>query len=98
MIDSDKFVQELNNNKISHLVVVPCSFAKGLINACINNSDRIDYLPCASEAVACSVASGLVMSGKRPLVIIQSSGLTNMGSCLTSLTNPYDIFFPIICS
>ena len=98
MLDSNKFIKELFKNDISHLIVVPCSFAKGLINACINNSKLIQYIPCASEAIACSIASGLVLSGKKPLVIIQSSGLTNMGSCLTSLTNPYDIFFPIISS
>ena len=98
MIDSDFFIKELFKKKISHLIVVPCSFAKGLINSCINNSKLINYLPCASEAIACSVAVGLVMSGKKPLLIIQSSGLTNMGSCLTSLANPYNIFFPIICS
>ena len=98
MINSNKFIKELFNNHISHLLVVPCSFSKGLINACINNSDLIEYIPCASEAIACSIASGLVMSGKKPIVIVQSSGLTNMGSCLTSLLNPYNIFFPIICS
>ena len=98
MINSNNFIKELFKSGISHLLVVPCSFSKGLINACINNSELIEYIPCASEAIACSIASGLVMSGKKPIVIIQSSGLTNMGSCLTSLSNPYNIFFPIICS
>ena len=98
MIDTNNFIKELFKSGISHLLVVPCTFSKGLINACINNSDLIEYIPCASEAIACSIASGLVMSGKKPIVIIQSSGLTNMGSCLTSLLNPYNIFFPIICS
>ena len=98
MIDTNNFIKELYKSGISHLLVVPCSFSKGLINACINNSDLIEYIPCASEAIASSIASGLVMSGKKPVVIIQSSGLTNMGSCLTSLSNPYNIFFPIICS
>ena len=98
MINSNKFIKELFKIGISHLLVVPCSFSKGLINACINNSELIEYIPCASEAIACSIASGLVMSGEKPIVIIQSSGLTNMGSCLTSLSNPYNIFFPIICS
>ena len=97
-MNPDKFITGLANIGISHLVVVPCSFAKDLINSCINNSKIIKYIPCASEAIACSVASGLTMSGKKPLVILQSSGLTNMGSCLTSLTKPYDIYFPIISS
>jgi phosphonopyruvate decarboxylase len=98
MLDTNKFINQLISNGYSHLCVVPCSFVTSLINAAINLSDEIEYVPCASEAVACSVAAGLKMSGKRPIVIAQSSGLTNMGSCITSLLKPYEIKFPIIVS
>jgi len=97
MLDTKKFVNGLVDRGYSHLCVVPCSFAKNIINEAINNPD-IEYLPCASEAVAASVAAGLKMSGKKPIVIVQSSGVTNMGSNITSLLIPYDITFPIITS
>ncbi len=96
-LNTDKFVENLILQGYSHLCTVPCSFAKNLINSVINNKN-IEYLPCASEAVACSIAAGLKMSGKKPIVVVQSSGLTNMGSCMTSLLNPYDITFPILTS
>ena len=96
-IDTKLFVSKLIEEGYTHLCVVPCSFAKNVINEVINN-DNIQYIPCASEAVACSVAAGLKMSGEKPIVIIQSSGLTNMGSCITSLLKPYDITFPILTS
>jgi phosphonopyruvate decarboxylase len=96
-LDTSNFLNELVINDYTHICAVPCSFAKNLINATIND-DRIEYLPCASEAVACSVAAGLKMSGKNPIVIIQSSGLTNMGSCITSLLKPYEVTFPILTS
>ena len=98
MLDTIKFTKLLIEEGFTHLIVVPCSFAKNLINASINNSDKIPYVPCASEAVGCSVAAGLSMMGQRPIVIVQSSGLTNMGSCITSLLMPYDLKFPIITS
>jgi len=98
VINTEEFVDKLVASGFTHLCVVPCSFAKSLINASINKSDQLEYVPCASEAVACSVAAGLKMSGKRPIVIVQSSGLTNMGSCITSLLKPYDVKFPIIVS
>ena len=98
MLDTNKFITQLISNGYSHLCVVPCSFVKSLINAAINLSDEIEYVPCASEAVACSVGAGLKMSGKNPIVIAQSSGLTNMGSCITSLLKPYEINLPIIVS
>jgi len=96
-LDTNLFLDNLIKEGYSHLCVVPCSFAKSIINAVINN-DKIEYIPCASEAVACSVAAGLKMSGKSPIVIVQSSGLTNMGSCITSLLKPYGVTFPIISS
>jgi len=96
-LDTVKFVEGLIDNKYTHLCVVPCSFAKNIINEAINN-DRIEYLPAASEAVACSIAAGIKMAGKNPIVIVQSSGLTNMASCITSLLKPYGITFPILTS
>jgi|TARA_Y100000994_G_scaffold77522_1_gene64000 sulfopyruvate decarboxylase TPP-binding subunit len=98
MLDTNKFVDSLASAGYSHLCVVPCSFAKHLINSSINSNEKLEYLPCASEAVACSVAAGLKISGMRPIVIVQSSGLTNMGSCITSMLIPYNISFPIIVS
>ena len=97
MLDTKLFVNKLIENGYSHLCVVPCSFAKNLINEAINN-EKIEYIPCASEAVACSIAGGLKVAGQKPIVIMQSSGLTNAGSCITSLLNPYNITFPIITS
>ena len=96
-LDTNLFLNTLIKEGYSHLCVVPCSFAKNIINAVINN-DNIEYIPCASEAVACSIAAGLKMSAKKPIVIVQSSGLTNMGSCVTSLLKPYGVTFPIITS
>ena len=98
MLDTNTFFEKLVERKYTHLCVVPCSFAKDIINAAVNNHKLIEYIPCASEAVACSVAAGLKMSGRSPIVIVQSSGLANMASCITSLLIPYEIYFPIITS
>lgn len=97
MLDTVKFTKLLIEEGFTHLVVVPCSFAKNVINESINNHN-IEYLPAASEAIACSIAAGLKMAGKKPIVIVQSSGLTNMASCITSLLKPYGITFPILTS
>jgi sulfopyruvate decarboxylase TPP-binding subunit len=96
-LNTVNFVNKLIKSGYTHLCVVPCSFAKNVINEAINN-DNIEYLPAASEAVACSIAAGLRMAGKKPIVIVQSSGLANMASCITSLLKPYGITFPILTS
>ena len=97
MLDTKQFIEGLIKNGYTHLCVVPCSFAKNLINEAINN-ENIEYIPSASEAVAASIAAGLKMAGKSPIVIVQSSGVTNMGSNITSLLKPYGVTFPIITS
>jgi sulfopyruvate decarboxylase TPP-binding subunit len=97
VINTVDFINSLIKNHYTHLCVVPCSFTKNVINEAINN-DNIEYLPAASEAIACSIAAGLKMAGKKPIVIVQSSGLTNMASCITSLLKPYGITFPILVS
>jgi phosphonopyruvate decarboxylase len=96
-LDTVNFVNKLIDNGYTHLCVVPCSFAKNVINEVINNP-KIQYIPSASEAVAVSIAAGLKMSGAKPIVIVQSSGLTNMGSNITSLLKPYGVTFPILTS
>ena len=96
-LNTETFIQALIAKGYTHLCVVPCSFAQYVINEAINNP-YIEYVPSASEAVACSIAAGLKMSGAKPIVIVQSSGVTNMGSCITSLLRPYAITFPILTS
>lgn len=96
-LDTKEFINRLVKENYTHLCVVPCSFAQYVINEAINNPN-IEYLPSASEAVACSIAAGLKMSGAKPIVIVQSSGVTNMGSCITSLLKPYGVTFPILSS
>lgn len=97
MLNTTEFIDKLVENDYTHLCVVPCSFSKNVINEAINN-DNIEYIPGASEAIACSIAAGLKMSGKKPIVIVQSSGVTNMGSCITSFLKPYGVTFPILSS
>tara|TARA_Y100001968_G_scaffold326643_1_gene370150 strand:+ start:729 stop:1829 length:1101 start_codon:yes stop_codon:yes gene_type:complete len=97
MINTIQFVSQLSERGFTHICAVPCSFGKDFINAVIN-STTIQYIPCASEAIAASTAVGLRIAGAFPIVFIQSSGACNLGSCLTSLSNPYSVFFPIICS
>ena len=96
-LETSNFVNNLIKHGYTHLCVVPCSFSKNLINEVINNS-KIEYIASASEAVAVSIATGLKMSAARPIVVVQSSGLTNMGSNITSLLKPYGVTFPILTS
>lgn len=67
---------------------VPCSFLKSLINYAIN---ECDYVAAANEGDAVAIASGAYLGGKKSVVLMQNSGLTNAVSPLTSLNYPFRI-------
>ena len=61
---------------------VPCSFLNSLINYAIN---ECDYVMSANEGDAVATCSGAYLAGKKSVVLMQNSGLTNAISPLTSL-------------
>ncbi len=63
---------------------VPCSFLKYLINHAINHQT---YIKATNEGEAVAVSTGAFMAGRKAVVLLQNSGLTNALSPLTSLNN-----------
>ncbi len=67
---------------------VPCSFLKDLINYAIN---EVSYVMSANEGDAVATCAGAFMAGKKSVVLMQNSGLTNATSPLTSLNYSFKI-------
>lgn len=64
---------------------VPCSDIK-----------LVSELPCTREDEAVGIAVGAWLSGKKPLVFMQNSGLGNCVDIITSLLNPYRIHIDML--
>jgi sulfopyruvate decarboxylase subunit alpha len=64
---------------------VPDSTFKLLLQEIESNSE-IDYVPAVSENVAIGLAVGAYLGGRRPLVVMQNSGLALAANPLASLT------------
>jgi len=88
MVDTNEFGSDLKRLGFDFCSGVPCSFLKSLINYAIN---ECEYIAAANEGDAIAVASGAYLGGKKPVVLMQNSGLTNAVSPLTSLTYPFQI-------
>lgn len=88
MTDTERFGEELRKSGFSFFTGVPCSFLKNLINYAINDCE---YVGAANEGNAVAIASGAYLGGKRPVVLMQNSGLTNASSPLVSLNYPFRI-------
>lgn len=88
MLETKTFGNHLKALGFDFYTGVPCSFLKDLINYSIN---ECKYIAATNEGDAVAIAAGAYLGGRKPIVLMQNSGLTNAVSPLTSLTYPFQI-------
>ena len=76
---------------------VPCSTLGGII-ACLQTDPEIPYIPAIKEEEALGIATGAYLAGRKPLVLMQNSGLGNSLGTLASLNLIYKIPLLLIVS
>lgn len=79
MIESDEFVESLQDIGFDFFTGVPDSILGGIIATLM---ERRLYTPAVREDEAVAMAAGAYMAGKTPAVLMQNSGL---GTCLNAL-------------
>jgi len=88
MIVASQFVQLLLDEGFDFFTGVPCSLVKGVIA----ELERLgSYIPETREDAAVGLATGAYLAGKKPVVIMQNSGLGVCLNALASLNLPYRI-------
>jgi sulfopyruvate decarboxylase subunit beta len=85
----------LKEHSITNIASVPCDKAKDL---CFLLPGHFDHTGLTREEDGIGVCAGLALTGKRPAMVIQSSGLGNSLNAIMSLTKTYDLPLPIIAS
>lgn len=90
MISTEIFGAELKKNGFEFFCGVPCSFLEPLINFAIN---ECVYVTTTSEGEAVAIAAGVSIGGKKSVVLMQNSGLSNAASPLISLIYPFQVPF-----
>ena len=83
-LKASSIVRELEAEGVTHVITLPDSETSGMYNA-IAASPRIRLIPVCREGEAIPIAAGLWSAGKRPVVIIQNSGLFESGDALRGL-------------
>lgn len=86
MIDSDDFVQALQDIGFDFFTGVPDSILGGIIATLM---ERRLYTPAVREDEAVAMAAGAYMAGKVPCVLMQNSGLGTSLNALVSLNLLY---------
>jgi len=85
-----KILDELKSKGFGPFVEVPCSSLAGLIDA-VQKDPSLDLINPANEGIAIGIASGAYLAGKKPVLMIQNSGLLNTLNAMTSLNQIYEI-------
>lgn len=88
LINTEIFGHELKKLGFAFYCGVPCSFLNPLINFAIN---ECEYVTAVNEGEAVAIGAGASIGGKKSVVLMQNSGLSNAASPLTSLVFPFRI-------
>jgi sulfopyruvate decarboxylase subunit alpha len=90
MLTTKDFCTMLKDYSFDFFVGVPCSIFKDVINYLSEDPD-VPYIPATREDEAIGIATGAYLTGKKPVVLMQNSGLGNSISVLGSLVLLYEI-------
>ena len=78
---------------VTHVVWLPDS-ALGLWERALDRPGRLELVRVCREGEAWAVAAGLYLGGKRPLVVIQNTGLFESGDALRNVL--FDLRLPLL--
>jgi sulfopyruvate decarboxylase subunit alpha len=90
MVTTKYFCTVLKEKGFDFFTGVPCSILKDVINY-LANDPQVPYIPATREDEAIGIATGAYLAGRKPVVLMQNSGLGDSISALTSLDILYEI-------
>lgn len=77
-------IEELKKNKVTHVVWLPDSETNWMYRA-MSADTSLDLIPVAREGETMAIAAGLIVGGKRPVCLIQNTGLLESGDSIRGL-------------
>ncbi len=90
MIDAADLCELLSARGYTFYTGVPCSTFKHVINHVLS-APALQFVMAANEGAALGIAAGAWLGGRKPVVVLQNSGVGNLVNPLTSLSAPYRI-------
>ena len=78
---AEKIVDELKKWNITHLIGLPDNGTAGIYER-LNADPDVDVITVTREGEAFAIAAGLYVTGKQPVVVIQSTGFLESGDAI----------------
>src|SRR5262245_47016697 len=92
MIDGPSIAAAFKNAGITHVVWIPDT-ELGAWNAALSAEPSVKLIRVCREGEAFALAAGLHIGGKKPIVVIQCTGLFEAGDSLRNIL--YDMGLPL---
>lgn len=92
-LDPMTVLAQLKKNGVTHVVFLPDSETNHLYVAMEEDPD-IDVIPVAREGETMAIAAGLIVGGKKPVCMIQNTGMMESGDSIRGLA--LDTNLPIV--
>ncbi len=92
-LTAKRVLDELKKCDITHIVWLPDSEARFMYEAMMNQSE-ITLVPVCREGEAIAIAFGLMLGGKEPVVLHQSTGFLESGDSVRGLA--LDLKLPLL--
>ena len=86
----EELYKELKKYEFGPFTGVADSVFGGFFNYLENLSEN-EYIPAPNEGLALSIASGLYLAGKKPVILLQNAGIGNLINPQTSLNDLYKV-------
>jgi len=80
-LSPEVILQQLKRHNVTHVVWLPDSETNWLY-LLMKADPTLTLVPVAREGLACSVAAGLAVGGKVPVILIQNTGLMESGDSM----------------
>lgn len=86
-------LEQLKKNGVTHVVYLPDSETNHLFIAMEEDPD-IDVIPVGREAETMAIAAGLIVGGKKPVCLVQNTGMMESGDSIRGLG--LDVNLPVV--
>jgi sulfopyruvate decarboxylase TPP-binding subunit len=90
ILSPEIIVEEFRRNGVTHVVLLPDSETNSMYRI-LESDQNLDLVPVTREAETVAIAAGLFIGGKKPVVLIQNTGLFESGDSIRGLARDAQI-------
>ncbi len=93
ILSPEALIEEFNKNGVTHVVTIPDSETNYLYEL-MKEQPSLEIVPASREGETFAIALGLIIGGKKPVCLIQNTGMLESGDSIRGMA--LDSGFPLV--